>query len=381
MTAANNLFPENYEAARSRFRRELAHVQPWWPSAQAGCHRLSGVEDLTIDWIRATPLERPAKTLILTTGQHGIEAYTGSAVLQVFLEEYLTWLDPRDTGLLLVHTINPWGMQHNRRTNAANVDLNRNFFWEDGSKAGEAGNPDYIRLAGLINPQRPLHNLFFNDLLFLAQLVWGLVRVGPQRLQHAALLGQRHTPQGIYYRGEEHQEESRVLMQLYREEAAAYDQIVHIDIHTGYGPRYGMQMINSVLEPRSTRELVQQTGYPRVVKADPSEFYTMQGDMVDWFYRMVQAEHPGKRLYSTAFEFGTLGDSLLAGIRSLRISILENQAYWQGVASQHIREHIEAEYRELFIPPDKRWRNRAISDARQALGGILQAEGMVRQQV
>ena len=130
MNQITALFPESYETSRARFHDDLAQVQRFWPQARLFRHRLDGDEDLTIDWIYSDALEKNDKVFILTTGEHGVEGYVGSAVLQRFIDLYMPRFNPDNTGLLLVHTINPWGMKHKRRTNAKNVDLNRNFVWE-----------------------------------------------------------------------------------------------------------------------------------------------------------------------------------------------------------------------------------------------------------
>jgi predicted deacylase len=331
-------------------------------------HPVGGDENLTIDWMTADALQDKTRLLIFTTGEHGIEGYVGSTILQLFLREYLARLDPRSVGLLLVHAINPWGMEHRRRTNAANVDLNRNFQAFDPSF-----NPEYARLAPLLMPQGPIRNLFLSDLVFALRLSVSLIAFGPQTLRKAALLGQYRFPCGIYYGGEAPQEETRTMIELYRTRMREYEHIVHLDMHTGYGPRYQMSLVNSCLEPTDSREFVERFGYPRVVKSDPAEFYSIQGDMVDWVYTLVGNEFPGKRLYSTSFEFGTYGDSMLTALRSLRAMILENQLHWFA-ASAGVQARIQHDFQELFFPEQDRWREAALTNARRALEGIFRAQ-------
>jgi predicted deacylase len=377
----STLFPQSYEESRARFRQNLRRVQRLWPDARLECYPLGGDEDLTIDWIQAQGLERREKLLMFTTGEHGIEGYVGSAMLQLFLEEFLPRLEPIRTsaGLLLVHAINPWGMKHRRRTNGENVDLNRNFAW--GPKALDtSANPDYGRLAAALNPQGPIRSLFWSDLSFFLKLLRHVASLGLQRFRRATLLGQYRFPRGIFYGGESLQEETRVLMDLYRNHIRGYEQVVHFDMHTGYGPRYQMSVVNSSLESRDSEELARRFSYPLVVKADASEFYAMQGDMIDYVYALVREELPEVRLYATSFEFGTLGDSLPAALRSLRAMVLENQMHWFGAASQNVRRRVEQEFRELYAPQEERWRAVAVADARRAFEGILRAEGFLAQE-
>jgi predicted deacylase len=373
MTDIAALFPASYEESRARFRQSLDRVQTIWPSARLASHPLSGDEHLTIDWIEAEPLKKKAKLLLFTTGEHGIEAYVGAAMLQLFLDEYLSRLNPQDTGVCFVHVVNPWGMQHQRRTNAANVDLNRNFLWEPIDKTF---NPDYERLESVLNPKGPLRSLFLGNLAFVVKLLWSVAVMGSNKFRHATLLGQYRFSQGLYYGGEFIQEETRVLMELYRSRLRDYEHIVHLDMHTGYGPRDQMSIVNSALEPRDSKDLARQFSYPLVVKSNPSEFYSIQGDMIDYMYTLSQNEFPGQRLYSTTFEFGTLGDSFPAVLRSLRTMILENQAYWFGANNSTVREHVAREFQALYFPQEEQWRVKAAADARQAFEGILSANGI-----
>ena len=101
------LFPRSYEGSRARFRQNLDRVQQFWPDARLVAHRISSAESLTIDWIESNPLVSCEKLLVLTIGEHGIEAYLGFAVMQVLIDEFLHRLSKEQTGLLLVHVINP----------------------------------------------------------------------------------------------------------------------------------------------------------------------------------------------------------------------------------------------------------------------------------
>jgi hypothetical protein len=369
------MFPDSYEQSRARFRHDLALVQRLWPNARLRNHPVGGDENLTIDWIEAEPPANQSNLLMFTTGEHGIEGYVGSAMLQVFIEEYLGRLDPQNTGVLLVHAVNPWGMRHRRRTNAANVDLNRTFLWT-ADEFDPSFNPDCARLASLLIPQGMIRNLAWSGLRFAVNLLVSMIALGPHKLRRAALLGQYRFPQGIYYGGQTWPEETRTLVELYRAHISKYAHIVHLDMHTGYGPRYQMSLVNSYLEPTDSAEFIRRFAYPWVVKSNPAEFYSIRGDMIDFVYTLVSNEFPGRRLYSTSFEFGTYGSSTAAVLNSLRAKILENQLRWFGVSSQAVRERVEHDFRELFFPTEARWREQALANARRAFEGILRAQDL-----
>jgi hypothetical protein len=145
-------------------------------------------------------------------------------------------------------------------------------------------------------------------------------------------------------------------------------------MHTGWGPRYQMTLVDSVYETRSSAELEETFQYPAVAAANPDEFYALQGDMIDYVYTLRDKEFPQVRLYATAFEYGTYGETVLDQIRCLRTMILENQAFHYG-ASENAGRQARRDFRELFAPTAEDWKRKAVADADQAFEGILRAEG------
>jgi len=367
-------YPLSYEASRAAFREKLSAIQQLWPNATVAQHSLSGEEGLTIDWIRADATEHKERLLVLSAGEHGMEAYVGTSVLQLFIHEYVPRLDPKTTGILLVHCINPWGMKHRRRTNRNNVDLNRNFVWTE-RELDRSANPDNLRLNALLQPQGRVGGRVAATVGFVARLVGARLRVGEARLREATLGGQYRLPQGLYYGGNSHQEETRILMALFRRHFEAYPRILHLDMHTGYGPSHPMLLVTSLAEPRCPADLAQQFQPPGRVEVSGGDFYAIRGDMIDYVYRLVHTEFPSAHLFAATFEFGTLGEGTMALVRSLRAEIVENNAYWFGTAGRRTRAWVDREFEALNAPPDLDWRAKAADDARRAFRGILAAEG------
>ncbi|MBA4419814.1 MAG: hypothetical protein C0391_01570 [Anaerolinea sp.] len=368
-----DLFSDSYEEARQKFKDSLAIIRQLFPNAQHQSHSLSIDPALTIDWITSEPPAKE-KLFILTTGQHGLEGFTGAAVQQLFIHEYLPMLDHATTGLLLVHAINPWGMKHRRKVNGNNVDLNRNFNLHS-HEYDPLFNPVARQLEQLVYPRIALRASWINRVLFYLRVIANVLRVGRSDFMAGALMGQYCFPDGIYYGGTEAEEETQVMMRLYQSMLAAYSQVVHLDMHTGYGPRRQMSLVNTPHELASSAELAARFGYPLVQKSNAEEFYATRGDMIGYLHQLKSGLPHIKRFYASTFEFGTYGDSLLDGIRSLAVMVFEMQARCFGVKSVDSGRWIERKFDDLYDIRDEKWVNKALADARQAFEGILKAEG------
>ena len=370
-----SLFPETYETSRERFRNNLSVIQKYLPKAELSNHKIMGDEDLTIDWITSDALETNEKVLIFTTAEHGIEGYVGSAMQQRFIEAFLPRLDPRTTGLLLVHSINPWGMKYHRRVNPNNVDLNRTFVYNN--SFDKTVNPGYDNLLDLLRADKPFRNLTFSNVGYYLKLTQKVLQMTWPGFKSAYLLGQYRHQDGLFYGGESYQEETKVAIELYRRAFETYEQILHLDMHTGYGPRYQMSLVNSVHETGTSKEFEEKFNYPLVVAANPEEFYAITGDMIDYEYELWQHEFPEKKLFATAFEFGTYGDGFKGKVGMPRAMAFENRLYWQGTANSNLAERVKNDFEELFNPSAPEWKDKAVQDADQAFIGILDAEGFI----
>ena len=323
------VFHSTYQDSRQRFRDDLEAIRRFWPSAHVKHIEINGSDEFTIDWILADARKQMEKLLVITTGLHGIEGYIGSEVLQLCIEEFLPRIDPDTTGILLIHSLNPWGMSHRKRVNPNNVDLNRNFISGE-FQSPLLKNPDYPSLAPFLCPNRPVGNLIVEKARFVAGLLMTVIHLGSGRLREAALMGQYEYPSGIYFGGHSLQEETRTVMKLYEDTFKGYHRIVHLDLHSGYGPRYQMTVVTSPREDRDAQTVKNDYHLERVAGANPDEFYSMHGDMNDWEYELVREKYPRASIFAANFEFGTYGNSFFAEARSLRITILKNQKNQYG---------------------------------------------------
>jgi hypothetical protein len=368
-------FPTSYEESRERFRQSLGLLQAKWPDTRLESQLLKDHPVLSIDWIRAEPPKKD-NLVMITTAEHGIEGYVGTAMLKVFIEEFAPRLDPEHTGLLLVHALNPWGMKHRRKVNENSVDLNRNFILNGSFDTGI--NLDFKQIAYLLNPQYRLPSFAIENLRFWGRVVKSILTAGIAATSQASLLGQHHTPNGIYHGGRSYQVSTHFLMEQYRQALQNYQNVLQIDMHSGYGPRSQMTIIVPPNDPMRSTDAGKKFNYPLVQKIDGQEFYAISGDMEEYFYRLRDAEFPHKGLFACGFEFGTFGDSLLARIRSLRAMVFENQLHWHGANSEKTAEKVFKEFEELYYPADPKWRKKALADGRQGFEGVLRAYRLLK---
>ncbi|MCG6981182.1 MAG: DUF2817 domain-containing protein, partial [Deltaproteobacteria bacterium] len=124
-----SFFHESYDENRERFRRLAASLQREFSDVEISkCIVKSKVDsDLTIDAVYVPPQNEAKKLLIMTSGVHGMEGFTGSAVQQYFMTKVLDGAVLQNMGVLLIHAINPYGFKYQRRVSENNVDMNRNF--------------------------------------------------------------------------------------------------------------------------------------------------------------------------------------------------------------------------------------------------------------
>jgi hypothetical protein len=370
-------WPSSYSEARQWFRETMLPSLRAWPSARLHSQPLAADPDLTIDWALAQADGAPERLLVLLTGLHGIEGFVGAVMLRLFIDEFLPKLDPSSTGLLVIHALNPWGMQHGRKVNAQNVDLNRNFLLAP-QDFDPTFNPDYARLKPFIGPERPVDTPGRAAARFALGLGKTLGAHGFAVLQRASLLGQYRDPRGMYYGGTGLVQESQLLLRLLHETVPPYPSVTLLDMHSGYGPRLQMSLVHSTGEVRSVEELRTRFNFPLVLKADDRDFYAMRGDMVDTLCALAASAWPRLRFYACSFEFGTFGDSILALARSLRAMVMENQAHQYGAQSDAAARWVRREFAALYRPDEPRWWEKARADALQAFEGILRAEGFLQ---
>ncbi len=356
-----HLFSPDYATARRRIREAASRL-----GCQLGAHpvpgRGPGGEDLTIDVV-ITPGSSLGRTLVVSSGIHGVEGFFGSAVQLGLLEE---WIGRRASlppiRCVLLHALNPFGFAWHRRVNETNVDLNRNLLRE-----GEAfvGSPEgYARLDYLLNPRRapsPWEPVTLKLLLAVA-------RYGMPALKQAVASGQYDYPRGLFYGGDRPSRLSDVLSAHFDAWLGDSRQVLHLDFHTGLGEWGTCKLLIDHPPSEVHRQRLSTWFGPDSFEAAHSHgvAYTARGTFGEW----CVARKRGVDYLHAVAEFGTCTPiQVLKGLRA------ENQAHhWCGpetVSTERARRRLV----ELFCPRSEDWRRRVLKRSRrlvaQGIRGLM----------
>ena len=357
--AYSDSFYNSYEDIRAHLQELSSDL-----GAETYSHPIDESDGLYIDTFYLPAAQDQTNLVVLTTGVHGIEGYIGSVMLDVFFQEVYPTLNPSNTGVLVVANVNPYGMKYMRRYNENNVDLNRNFIldWETFDLAT---NKDYPKVDTFLGPTGKIGNALWHE----------AITEGADTISDALLGGQYEYPQGVYYGGNGDEASTVYLKDVFaRCLDSSYENIVHIDVHSGYGPRYNMVIFNSVYETMSEAQSQEAFGYDHIIAYDSEAFYATTGDTTDFFYRLADSVDSDKALFSTCFEFGTIGDAFFDTILSLKYTVDENRNHWYPTENATSAEIVRQNYLELFYPTETAWREKTVADFKAATLGVLNAK-------
>ena len=367
-------FLNSYDEVRAHLNDRVESLRGSGITVISDSYAIDEGDGLYIDKFFLPASVETTNLIVLTTGVHGMEGYIGSVMLDVFFDEIYPTLNTNNTGILIVANVNPYGMKYMRRYNENNVDLNRNFI-EDWDSFDRSCNKEYPKVESFLQPTGKMGNAFWHEVSFFLSLAKEAIFTGADTISDALLTGQYEYPTGVYYGGNGDEKSTTYLKGVFSECLdGSYENIIHVDIHSGYGPRYNMVIFNSVQDPTTEAEAREMFGYDYIIATDSEDFYETFGDTTDYFYRLARAKGSDKDLYSTCFEFGTIGDSFIDSIFSLKYTVDENRQHWYPTTNSITSEMVRENYYELFYPTETEWREKTIVDFKAALNGVLGAK-------
>lgn len=337
---SNNAFAKDYDSARSRFRRLSLQA-----TDSLAVHPVSDPDDdLSIDVAEfGDPQAR--RTLVISSGLHGVEGFVGSAIQARLIEKLISGGFPKGCSLVLIHAINPYGFKHLRRVNEDNIDLNRNFLVDFNQKPTASG---YARFHALLNPESRTRGI---DLFTLKACCY-IMRHGLRPLRDSIAAGQYEFPRGLFYGGRQAAESTKIISDLLVGLSSNGNRLFHIDIHSGLGRYADYRLLLSAKQaPGFADRLVSNVDTRRVEFIGQNNGMTgsITGTICDYFGEMIGADYQHLGL-----EFGTYSNlKILIAMRS------ENAAH-------HYMDHAErkrakAALRNCFCPQDQKWRIAVLS--------------------
>jgi hypothetical protein len=383
-------FCETYATCRDRFRAAVsAHGEEidgfeQWSAKVAAKGTEPEDQELTTDFAFFPAKDAPAtggKLLVLTSGIHGIEGFTGSTLQNLFLDTMLDDTRSQGVSVLLVHGVNAYGFAHAFRYTEDRVDLNRNWF------AGDAFPKDlddslYDKYADFLNPEKKAH---FNDLDFAGFVTVNLLPrlrdVQSGTLTRAVGQGQFRYEHGVEFGGKAFQPHRQTFLDNTKPYLDRFTDVLMIDLHTGLGRREMQLLPNAPTrsEVSERRKAIFEVDGHTIEATGNATFYDSFGDFSDFVCDEVYTR-PGHRCVNMLLEYGTLLETTwdtwplglgaipqnIAGAFTLYVSVRENQIARFGAVTSRDETRFAESYRELFYPTDPKWRATVLDQSSQS---------------
>ena len=356
-------FSPSYAVARRRFRdaaRDVRASVEEFPFPGRG----PDGQALAVD-VATVGAARPARTVVVSSGLHGVEGFFGSAV-------QLAWLQgvragriavPPGAAVVLAHALNPYGFAWRRRANEGNVDLNRNFLDPGEPYAGAP--PLYDRVHRLLNPDSPPSRAD----LFAVRAAWAVCRHGLPALRAAVAEGQYDHPSGLFFGGHGPEASTRLIQERFRTWTRDAAEVVHLDLHTGLGPHADCQILVEPVHAPDLGWYRARFAPTRVVSVAEDGAYAARGVMGAWLGRHAE----GRRYRFACVEIGTC-----PSLRVLRALRAENRAHRFSAPRSAPYQRAKRELVECFCPSSGHWRRETVGRTLELVARAVATSGDAR---
>jgi len=362
-------FNESYDEARKEFRLKSDELILKYPGTKKFDIPVLCSKDtnLTIDFCFIPGSESADKIIILSSGIHGLEGYTGSAVQLFFMDNYISNEFLAKTSILLIHGVNPYGFKYTRRVTENNVDLNRNS--DIDKKLYQLKNEGYPKVYDLINPKGKVKAGSLANRFFFIKAIKGIVKESMPVLRQAVLQGQYEFSEGMFYGGNNFEPQIKDLIPIIDTICDPYKTVFAIDLHTAWGERGKLHLFpNPVEEPVRKRMETIFEGF-HIDWGGSDDFYTFSGDFAGYIGKI----NNDKIFIPMLFEYGTMDSQTTIGsIKSLHIMILENQGEQYGYISDKDFKKVKDDFMEMYYPSSEAWKSHIIDETKIVLDKSLQ---------
>jgi hypothetical protein len=322
-------------------------------------HPLAGPdgEAMAMDVIRLGD-PKASRILVMTSGVHGPELFSGSAaqidaLLDVDLRRH------PDVGVLLVHAVNPYGTAWLRRVNEDNIDINRNFV--DFAKPLPE-NPGYGELADAFVPRDA--SPAAQEAAASRLKAYG-EKHGAWALRIATSGGQFDHPDGMFYGGTGPTWSRRTMEAIVADHGLARRGLVAaLDFHTGAGPFGYCEPIYSGDPDHPGCDRLKRWIGPAMTmqRAGKSATPPQQGLSSNLW------ERTGGHTAYVSFEYGTVPTAdVIESLRQDHILHRQGRNDWRGAGVQTIKQRLL----DAFCPDSREWREMVLVQARLLVERVL----------
>ncbi len=219
------IFPKDYSAARLKLLTQLAGLLQSKHHTYICPGTTPNSDNLYSDaiWLGS---EDAANVLVLLGGTHGVEGFVGSAVeldhLNLIRNNVFSL--PKNTAMLIVHALTPWGYAWLRRCDEDGVDLNRNYVNFNQSLPQNSG-------------YEQLKSALFSDDCYQRQAIFTEFKKvhGKVEFEVAISGGQYMDALGPFFGGKKAAHGRLVTEDLMRKYSLAQRNLAVIDLHSGLG--------------------------------------------------------------------------------------------------------------------------------------------------
>ena len=366
---AEDYFVPDYDTSRTRFVATAEALQTHYDGVVLDTFAVPSEsdDDLTIDTVLVPAQVEPKKLLVLSSGVHGVEAFVGSAVQQMFVAEMLPDFDLSTMSVLIVHSVNPWGFRHRRRVSEHNVDLNRNF--AIGPELFDLVNEPYAEIDEFLNPTDVVTRQTVDDAL--AEVVTFALGQDRAALQQAILQGQYEFPNGVYYGGMAFEPQQGTMLTVLTELVDRHEAVFLMDLHSGYGERGRLHLFGAPGLGTPEANDVVFDGFEVDTGENNEDFYEITGDFILFFGEV--AEKAEKTYLSMTMEYGTMDSQTDIGAAKSLVNVrLENQGFHHGYESDDVREQVEAQFLDGYNPPESSYRETILDTTRDIVPVLVE---------
>lgn len=348
-------FAETYAEAREKFL-DLARSKNAFLHSVTHPGLGANGEEMAMDFAVFGPRDAE-RTLLLVSGTHGQEGYTGSAIQIGYLRDLEI---PVGVNVIALHGLNPWGFSHLSRSDELNIDNNRNFLDFDNPPPA---NPIYCEMHAAICPDDWNANIPAQEIVQPA-----LDKYGPERTLSAVSGGQFEEATGLNFGGRAPSWSNRTVHEHLLPLLESAKKIAFIEWHTGLG-EYGKlsHVCFHPLKTPSANKVWEWMGED----AKASLAASMQGtDSIGEyrgpFAKWLPTAVPHAECAGLVIEVGTFDNNRVW--ESLR---LDRWLRFGGGASPERREELRREMLEGLYPSSPEWRRSALKEGIGAQERVL----------